>query len=81
MKRYQVVVGNVGHVCDTDQGFNAWTEYRQWVRASKENKGTRAYGEPVTLFRDGEIHAEYYPPAWTTDELIARSNDLTLEDE
>lgn len=61
MKKYQVVVGNIGHVLETDNGREARREYRAWIRQSKAEHG-RASGEPVTLFQDGEIRAEYFAP-------------------
>jgi hypothetical protein len=59
MKRYQIVVGNVGHVCETNNGFEAWREYRRAIGDSKAPHG-RASGEPVTMFKDGDIRAEYF---------------------
>lgn len=59
--RYQVMVGNVGTVLDTDNGFLANVEYGQWIKQSESNNG-RGSGEPVTLMRDGEPKFEYLPP-------------------
>lgn len=62
MKKYQVVVGNIGHVLDTNNGREARREYRAWIAQSEAEHG-RASGEPVTLFQDGDIAAEYFAPA------------------
>lgn len=61
--KYQVLVGNVGHICDTDNGAEAWREYRRYIGQSRSEHG-RAAGEPVTLFVDGEIRAEYFAPKY-----------------
>jgi len=56
--RYQVIVGNIGTVLDTDNGSLANKEYGQWVAKSKEAHG-RASGEFVTLMCNGEPKFEY----------------------
>jgi len=63
VKKYQVVVGNIGHVLDSDNGREAMRTYREYIRQSKAEYG-RASGEPVTLFADGEIRAEYFAPKY-----------------
>lgn len=59
MKTYQILIGNVGHVCDTDNGAEAWREYRRAIGQSNAPHG-RASGEPVTLFKNGDIRAEHF---------------------
>jgi len=44
--RYQVVVGNVGSVLDTDDGVLAHKTFSEWVEISKRGEG-RAAGEDV----------------------------------
>lgn len=59
MNKFQVVVGNIGHVFDGNNYMQARAKYSAYVKASRENCG-RAAGEPVTLFHNGEIKAEYF---------------------
>ena len=59
--KYQVIVGNVGTIVDTDNGFNAIVEYNRAVTRSKTGAG-RGYREEVTLMRDGEPVREYRAP-------------------
>lgn len=59
--KWQIIVGNVGNVLDTDNGFQASKEFNQWKGIVKSATG-RAAGETVTLMRDGEPHREYTPP-------------------
>lgn len=56
--KYQVIVGNIGTVCDTDDRADAIDEYEDYVLFSEQGHG-RASGEPVTLFEDGEIIREH----------------------
>lgn len=56
---YQVIVGNIGTVCEGTNGFEAIRTYNQYVKLSKDNYGLSA-GEAVTLFRDDDIYREYY---------------------
>jgi hypothetical protein len=58
VKKYQVVVGNVGQVIDTDNGAEANIEYGRWKAESQKPHG-RCSGESVTLFKDGEPKHEY----------------------
>lgn len=51
--KYQVIVGNIGTVLDTDNGYKANIEFGAWRRASKSPHHS-ASGEPVTLMKDGE---------------------------
>ena len=48
MKRYEVIVGNVGTVFTTDIERDARREFNEYVAISKRNIG-RAGGEGVTL--------------------------------
>jgi hypothetical protein len=59
MKKYQVVVGNVGHVYEGDNKRDAIANYNMYVAISKTS-GCRASGEPVTMFAHGEIVREYF---------------------
>jgi len=59
--KYQVIVGNVGTVHETDKGFDAIVEYNRAVTLSKTGSG-RVYREDVTLMRDGEPVREYRAP-------------------
>ena len=59
--KYQVIVGNVGTIADTNNGFNAIVEFNRAVTRSKTGAG-RDYGEDVTLMRDGEPVREYRAP-------------------
>lgn len=54
---YQVVVGNVGTMDYTDRRL-AEECYNTYVTLSKKCE-TRAAGESVTLFKDGEIVKEH----------------------
>lgn len=56
--KYQVIVGNIGIVCDTDDLADAIDKYEDYVLYSGHCFG-RASGEPVTLFEDGEIIREH----------------------
>ena len=71
--KYQVIVGNVGTIIDTDNGFNAIVEYNRAVTRSKTGAG-RDYREDVTLMRDGEPVREYYP-LMSFDDALQRIND------
>lgn len=58
MRKYQVIVGNVGTVCDTDcpiEANTAWGEYR---RQSQAGAG-RAAHENVTMLKSDKIVREY----------------------
>jgi len=56
--KWQLIVGNIGTVLETNNGFMACLEYGQYKEISKRSKG-RASGENVTLLRNGEIRYEY----------------------
>lgn len=56
--KYQVIVGNVGTVLDTDDQAKATATFQEYVWKSVEQDG-RVSGEPVTLMRDGEPLAEF----------------------
>lgn len=57
MSRYQVIVGNIGTVLDTDSRQAAAKTYGEYKQQSIDHYG-RASGEEVTLFMDDE-------PLWT----------------
>lgn len=61
---YEVVVGNIGTVYSGAGKHAAMESYERYVAMSKDGWiKTRASGEPVTLFENGEIIAEYHPTA------------------
>ena len=66
MKKYQVIVGNIGTVYDGDDEVEAKKEYYSWIEQTE--RGGRASGEPVTLMIDGEPTEEHYmdPPQAVT---------------
>lgn len=55
MPKYQVVVGNIGTVVDTDDFGEAKNVFADYEQKSLTGSG-RAAGQEVTLFEDGEIH-------------------------
>lgn len=59
--KFQVVVGNIGHVYEGNNYMQARTIYSAYVKQSKSGIG-RAAGEPVTLFHNGNIRSEYFAP-------------------
>lgn len=59
--KYQIVVGNIGLVLDTDVLSAAHASYLDYINASKDGIG-RAAHETVTMFSGGEPILEYYPP-------------------
>lgn len=61
MPRFQVIVGNIGTVTNTDSLSEALKDYNSCVQNSKDNYG-RGGNEPVTLMADDDIAKEYYPP-------------------
>ena len=60
MPLYEVTVGNIGTVYRGALETTARTEFNEYVRLSKAGFG-RVAGEPVTLFKDGEIIKEHAP--------------------
>lgn len=62
MKRYEVIVGNIGNVLQTNSYKEAKDTYNEYVQQSKENYG-RAAGETVTLFDNkiDDVDSEYQP--------------------
>ena len=60
MKRYQVIVGNIGQVYNGNNKREALRTYKQYVRQSIERSSMWTQGEPVTMFSNGEITAEYF---------------------
>ena len=59
MSKYQVIVGNIGTVFDDTDGDIAESIYLEYKRKSITEWSTRAAGEQVTLFQDGEILLEH----------------------
>lgn len=57
--KYQIVVGNVGTVKDTDNQAEALYMFEVYKAYSQTNYG-RTAGEDVTLLVDGEPVKEYY---------------------
>lgn len=57
---YSLIVGNIGEILRTCNGFDAMREYRRAIADSRAPHG-RASCEPVTLMRDGEPWREYEP--------------------
>ena len=60
MKKYQVIVSNVGMVYDGEDHVDAVREYLECLELSASNYG-RFGSECVTLFCDGEVLNEYRP--------------------
>lgn len=58
--KWQIVVGNIGTVLDTDSGFKMNTEFSQW-KGIVNNATGRAAGETVTIMLRGEVYKEYVP--------------------
>lgn len=58
MKRYEVIVGNIGSVLQTNNPIEARKAYGEYKRLSQANAG-RAGGEDVVLLREGDIELEY----------------------
>jgi hypothetical protein len=58
--KYQVIVGNVGTVIDTDDVQAAHKSFKGYTKIVHE-RGSRATGEAVTLMRDGEEVCAYEP--------------------
>ena len=58
MPRYEVLVGNIGTVYSGENAAQAEADYLSYRTDSRRRYG-RAAGEPVTLFKDGEIVTEY----------------------
>ena len=58
MDKWQVIVGNLGTAYSGKDGFRARVEFNSWAKVAREDSTSRAYGEDVTLMRDGEIVSE-----------------------
>jgi len=58
MAKFEVLVGNVGIVHETENERDARFCARTYVDRSKSNRG-RCAGEPVTVLKDGEPFEEY----------------------
>ncbi len=57
---WDVIVGNIGSVCQGTSEREARRVYREYVAQSKSGVG-RAGNEPVALFKGSEIVAEHDP--------------------
>jgi YgiT-type zinc finger domain-containing protein len=57
-KRYQVIVGNIGEVCDHNDEEMAHLTYEEYVSQSKMESG-KASGEAVTLIEDSHPIKEH----------------------
>jgi len=55
---YELIVGNIGTVYRGPLETTARMEFNEYVRLSKAGYG-RVSGEPVTMFKDGEIIKEH----------------------
>jgi hypothetical protein len=55
--KYQVLVGNIGTVVDTDDHKEAVRTFHEYVRQANDGYG-RASGESVVFMRDGEPVSE-----------------------
>lgn len=60
MSNYQVIVGNIGLVHESNRCVEARGVYGEYKRQSAEGYG-RAAGESVTLYKDDEPIVEYAP--------------------
>lgn len=67
LRKWEVVVGNIGKVYDDLSEEGARATYKVYVQCSKEGSG-RASGENVTLFCDGEIAEEHMGTNTQVDE-------------
>lgn len=68
MAKYQVVVGNIGTVIDTDDLKEAQAKYDIYVEQSKSESG-RAGGEDVHLLEDGEPIKDFMGSLNSTDDM------------
>lgn len=57
---YQVIVGNIGTVCDGHDKVIAFETFKEYVEQS-QTRGMRASGESVVLLVNGEVEKEYFP--------------------
>jgi hypothetical protein len=55
---WEVIVGNIGTVLTTENGFDAMQTYSAYKKQSESEYG-RASGESVVLLRDGDIEWEH----------------------
>jgi hypothetical protein len=58
--RYEVIVGNIGLVCDTDNRSVANNVFDEYVDSSKNGRG-KAFNEEVTMLINGIVVLEYIP--------------------
>lgn len=59
MKTFQVIVGNIGTVTDTNLLREALKDYKEYKDQSKDGYG-RAADESVTLMKNGEPWREHF---------------------
>lgn len=57
--KYQIIVSNIGQVCDTDIEESAESVFFHYVGQSR-NKIGRAAGESVTMIEDGSVINELF---------------------
>lgn len=72
MRKYQVVVGNIGTVYDGNDKRKAAKSFREYKNISKDGHG-RAGNEPVHLFHNGDVAKEWIPPG------VGEGGGLTVE--
>ena len=75
--RYQIIVGNVGTVLDTNNQEEAHKTYNEYCEISKSGVG-RAGREQVSLFEDGEPIQEYSCPADPSWKEVLEKTDWAL---
>ena len=57
--KYQVIVGNIGTVCDTDDRDEAENLYKYYVDYSIESPHSRCGNESVTMMNGSWIEREH----------------------
>ena len=67
--RYQVIVGNIGTVIDTNSFIEANMVYSGYRKLSREGVGRAAY-EQVTLLKDNEPKYEHFPDTCWGCEIV-----------
>ena len=53
--KYEVYVGNIGTTMRTDNQSKAIQEFEEWCEIAAGDSGSRACGEDVAMFKDGDI--------------------------
>ena len=78
MVTYEVIVGNIGMVLETDSLDEAKTTYATYVEQVKEATG-RAESS-VVIMEDGSILADFdFQVAWTDEDLSQLSDEIDAE--